>query len=175
MRALPLDFNVVLTGMPGCGKSTIGILLAKSMARDFVDTDIVLQSHQHKTLHEIALAVGRDGFRDLECEAIKTLDIRNAIIATGGSVVYRPAAMEHLRRDGLVVFMDVSLEVLEERLGDLDARGVSRNPGQTLESLLAERRPLYESSADFTLDLSLMDHDEAEIAVREAVLAHSAS
>ncbi|MFM1919656.1 MAG: hypothetical protein RLZZ303_1290 [Candidatus Hydrogenedentota bacterium] len=170
MRPLPGDFNVVLIGMPGCGKSTIGILLAKAMALDFVDTDVVLQSHQHKTLHEIALAVGRDGFRDLECEAIKTLEVRNTVIATGGSVVYRPAAMEHLRRDGLVVFMDVSLAVLEERLGDLDARGVSRNPGQTLASLIAERRPLYEQFADVTLDLSEMSHDEAEEAVRKAIL-----
>jgi shikimate kinase len=170
MRALPPDYNVVLTGMPACGKSTIGVLLAKSLMRDFVDTDVVIQSHEHKTLQQIAQDVGREGFRDVECRAICSLDCRNAVISTGGSVIYRPAAMEHLRRNGLVVFMDVSLETLLERIGDLDARGVSRDPGQTLADLVNERRPLYENYADITLELSHHTHDEAERAVREAVL-----
>jgi shikimate kinase len=170
MRDLPPDYNVVLIGMPGCGKSTIGILLAKSMSRSFVDTDVVIQSREGKTLHQIALSAGREGFRDVECAAICSLEARRAIISTGGSVVYRTAAMEHLRDFGVVVFMDVSLAVLEKRLGDLDARGVSRNPGQTLESLMAERRPLYEAYADITIDLSDLNHDQAEAAVRQAAL-----
>lgn len=171
MRPLPEEFNVVLIGMPGCGKSTIGVLLAKAMMRDFVDTDVVLQSREHRTLQQIADEVGREGFRDVECAAVCTLQIRNAIISTGGSVVYRDAAMQHLRQSGIVVFMQVSLPVLLERLGDLDARGVSRQPGQGIEDLINERHPLYEKYADVTLDLSAMDHDEATEAVRAAVLA----
>lgn len=169
MRSLPPDFNIVLTGMPACGKSTIGVLLAKSMARDFIDTDVVIQSREHKTLQQIAEAVGREGFRDVECRAICSLHASNAVISTGGSVIYRPPAMEHLRRNGVVVFMDVSLKALLERIGDLDKRGVSRDPGQTLADLLDERRPLYQQYADITLQLSELNHDEAERAVREAV------
>ncbi len=170
MREIPPDYNVVLIGMPGCGKSTIGVLLAKSTAREFIDTDLVIQAREHRTLHQIAVAKGRDGFRDVECAAICSLDCRDAVISTGGSVVYRTAAMEHLQATGIIVFMEVSLAVLEERLGDLDARGVSRNPGQTLASLMDERRPLYQRYADITLDLSAMDHAGAEEAVRSAIL-----
>jgi len=162
------DACIVLTGMPGVGKSTIGVLLAKATARDFVDTDVVLQAREHRTLQQIAEAAGREGFRDIEAAAICSLDCPGAVVATGGSVIYREAAMAHLRKIGVVVFMDLAMEPLLERLGDLDARGVSRGPGQTIEDLYRERKPLYEKYAHVTVDLTGLDHEEAEEAVRRA-------
>ena len=131
---------------------------------------MVIQAAEHRTLQEIADSAGREGFRDIEARAICSLHCADAVIATGGSVIYRDVAMQHLRTLGSVVFLDVSLETLKERLGDLDARGVSRLPGQTLEDLYAERRPLYEKYADNRVDLTGMNHEEAEDAVMSAVL-----
>jgi len=143
--------NIVLIGMPGSGKSSTGVVLAKSMGMEFVDSDIVIQRREGKRLSEIIDAVGDDGFREIENRVNASLDVSNTVIATGGSVIYGPEAMEHLRQIGTVVYLQLSYPRLEERLGDLHARGVTMKPGQTLLDLYNERCPLYEKFAHITL------------------------
>jgi shikimate kinase len=151
--------NVALIGMPGAGKSTLGVLLAKRTARSFLDTDLLIQQAERATLQQIIEQGGVASFRAIEERIVLALDCSSAVIATGGSVVYSDAAMEHLGRIGRRIYLDVPLDELERRLGDLDQRGVIRGPGQNLDSLLAERRPLYQRWADIRLDCSGRAHD----------------
>jgi shikimate kinase len=151
--------NVVLVGMPGVGKSTAGVLLAKATGRDFVDTDVWIQARESATLPELLARHGRAGFLALEERHVLALDARNAVIATGGSVVYGARAMAHLRDHGRVVHLALPLAALEARLGSLAARGVVLAPGQTLAALYAERTPLYARWAHETLDTAGLSHD----------------
>lgn len=144
--------NIVLIGMPGVGKSTVGVVLAKNMGYSFVDSDLLIQEQEGKLLHEIIEEQGRDGFHAVENAVNAAIGVRRSVIATGGSVVYGKEAMVHLKEIGTVVYLSLPLEELEERLGDLNERGVSIRAGQTLEELLEERRPLYEAYADVTID-----------------------
>lgn len=146
-KALNLD-NIILIGMPGCGKSTLGVVLAKALNRDFVDSDIVIQRRHGKRLSQILEEVGDDGFRQVENQANASLDVHHSVIATGGSVIYGQEAMEHLRQMGTIIYLKLSYPVIEDRLGDLHARGVTIKPGQTLRSLYDERCPEYERWAD---------------------------
>lgn len=144
--------NIVLIGMPGVGKSTVGVVLAKNMGYSFVDSDLLIQEQEGKLLHEIIEEQGRDGFHAVENAVNSAIGVRRSVIATGGSVVYGKEAMVHLKEIGTVVYLSLPLEELAERLGDLNERGVSIRAGQTLEELLEERRPLYEAYADVTID-----------------------
>ena len=143
--------NIVLIGMPGSGKSSTGVVLAKSLGMEFVDSDIVIQRREGKRLSEIIDEVGDDGFREIENRVNASLDVSNTVIATGGSVIYGPEAMEHLRQIGTVVYLQLGYTHLKERLGDLHARGVTMKPGQTLLDLYNERCPLYEKYAHIIL------------------------
>ena len=143
--------NIVLIGMPGCGKSTVGVVLAKALGMDFIDSDLLIQRSRNMRLHQIIEQVGDEGFRAIENEVNAAIDTDNCIIATGGSVVYGQQAMEHLRQIGTVVYLRLDYEQIEERLGDLHARGVSMKPGQTLRDLFDERTPLYEKWAHETV------------------------
>lgn len=140
--------NLVLIGMPGAGKSTLGVLLAKRTARDFVDTDVLLQARAGRSLQAILDADGIDAFRRIEEETVLSLQCRNTVIATGGSVVYGEAGMRHLRAAGVIIYLDVPLAVLEERLQDLPERGVVGLAGRRFAELYAEREPLYRRWAD---------------------------
>lgn len=153
--------NLVLIGMPGVGKSTLGVLAAKQLAAPFVDTDLLIQTTHGKRLQEIILEKGLAGFRAIEEAAVCSLTVFGTVIATGGSVVYSLKAMEHLRAHGFIVWLDLSMPFLEQRLGDLDARGVVRAPGQSLQGLYEERRPLYARHAQARLLLDGLNHDEA--------------
>ena len=133
--------NIVLIGMPGCGKSTVGVVLAKALGMDFVDSDLVIQSTMHATLAQL-----------IENRVNASIDVQNSIIATGGSVVYGAEAMAHLRSIGTVVYLRLTCENITERLGDLHARGVTIKPGWTLRDLYNERCPLYEQYADIVQD-----------------------
>lgn len=150
-RAAPESGNIVLIGMPGAGKSTLGVLLAKATARDFVDTDVVLQARAGCRLQQLLEEHGPAGFRALEEEAVLSLSCRNTVVATGGSVIYGARAMRHLRQQGRIVHLDVGLDILEKRLGNLPTRGVVRDPGQSLQALFEERHPLYARWADVTV------------------------
>ena len=144
--------NLVLIGMPGCGKSTVGVLLAKALQMDFVDTDIVLQQQQGKKLQEIIDQVGNDAFLKMEEDCVRSLECDQTVVATGGSVVYGKEAMRRLHENGLVVYIRLPYEEIERRLSNLATRGVTLKKGQTLRNLYDERIPLYEAEADYIFE-----------------------
>ncbi len=144
--------NIVLIGMPGAGKSTVGVILAKKCAYDFVDTDCLIQTSTGKTLQTILDAQGYLGLRRIEEDLLLGLDLSRHVIATGGSAVYSTRAMQQLKKGGVIVFLDVPLAELCRRVNDFDTRGIAAAPGQDLAALFAERRPLYRHWADLTID-----------------------
>lgn len=143
--------NIVLIGMPGAGKSTVGVVLAKKIAMKFLDSDLVIQEKTGKKLCEIIDEKGLDGFVQVEEEINAEIEVTNAVIATGGSVVYGEKAMEHLAKIGHIIYLQIPYEELEIRLGDLKERGVVLKPGYTLKTLYEERTPLYEKYAEITI------------------------
>ena len=143
--------NIVLIGMPSCGKSTIGVVLAKAIGYRFVDSDLIIQERTGKLLSEIIEDEGIDTFNQIENDVNASLEYTKAVIATGGSAIYGEKAMEHLRSIGTIVYIELPLESLKERIGDLNARGVSIKDGQTFDELFEERKPLYEKYADVTI------------------------
>ena len=145
--------NYVLIGMPSCGKSTLGRLLAKELQYDFVDTDEVIIRRNGCPLRDILDAHGVSGFVRVEEEAICSVEAQNTVIATGGSAVYSEKAMEHLKSMGKIIYLQLSYEEMDRRLGDLHARGVAIAPGATLQDLYNERVPLYEKYADITVNI----------------------
>jgi len=152
--------NLVLIGMPGSGKSTLGVMLAKQTSRDFVDTDILIQNSEKQSLQNILDTQGYLVLRSIEERILCGLNCSNHVIATGGSAVYSHAAMEHLRRDGLIVFLDVSLPVLESRDLGLSARGIAKRPDQSFADLFVERCALYSRYADVVIDCSGLTHEK---------------
>lgn len=151
--------NIVLIGMPGAGKSTTGVILAKALLRNFIDTDIVIQERSGRLLQEIIDAGGPDALKVLEEETILSLHIRNSVIATGGSVVFSSRSMRHLKREGSIVYLQVSFEEMEKRLRNIMTRGIVLSPGETLHEMYNERIPLYEQYADITITCSDMDFE----------------
>ena len=146
--------NITLIGMPGSGKSTVGVVLAKRLGKHFVDSDLVIQERHGKLLHELITEHGVEGFWQIESDVNASLNLENSIIATGGSACYESEGMEHLQTISMVVYLKLPYEEVEQRLGDLNARGVTLQPGQTLRDLYEERTPLYEKYADVILDCS---------------------
>lgn len=144
--------NIVLIGMPGVGKSTIGVVLAKMLGYDFIDADLVIQEKEKKLLREIIAEVGAEGFIEVENRVNSSIEAEHAIIATGGSVVYGAEAMAHLKEIGTVLYLKLPYEELQKRLRDIKGRGVVLKDGQTLKDLYEERVPLYEKYADLTID-----------------------
>lgn len=144
--------NVILIGMPGAGKSTVGVVLAKKMGYGFVDSDLVIQEKFGKLLHELIEEHGVEGFWKVENEVNASINRHKCVIATGGSAVYGEEAMEHLREIGTVIYLKLPYHEVAERLGDLNARGVTMFPGQTLKDLYEERTPLYEKYAHIVVD-----------------------
>ena len=138
--------------MPGSGKSTIGVILAKRSSHDFVDTDLLIQSAAQRSLQDILDQDGYLRLRELEEEALLTLDVHNHVISTGGSAVYSAPAMEHLKRNGICVYLNVSLDTLRSRIADYETRGIARRPDQSFEDLFEERTRLYRQYADITVD-----------------------
>lgn len=149
--------NIVLIGMPGCGKSTVGVVLAKALGYHFLDSDLVIQEREGRLLCEIIEEEGLDRFDEIEEAVNASIEADHTVIATGGSVVYGKTAMEHLKKIGIVVYIQLSFEEISRRLGDLTKRGVSVREGQTLEDLYKERIPLYEKYADITIHAENMD------------------
>lgn len=144
--------NITLIGMPSSGKSVVGVLLAKRLNMDFVDTDLSIQRQEGCLLKDIIERDGMDGFLAIENQVNRDVDVENTVIAPGGSVVYGREAMEHLKRISIVVYLKTDLEELERRIGNLQDRGVAIAPGQTFADLYRERCMLYEKYADVTVD-----------------------
>lgn len=146
--------------MPGVGKSTVGVLLAKRLGFAFLDTDILIQVREGRSLQAIIQAHGAAGFCRIEENHILSLAVESHVIAPGGSVVYRPDAMAHLKANSVALYLDIAVENLRRRLDDVDARGVVIGPGQTIEGLYAERRPLYLGYADATVSTDGLTPDQ---------------
>ena len=144
--------NIILIGMPGSGKSTVGVLLAKALGYDFLDTDLVIQQREGQLLQEILDQRGVEYFLEAEEAAIASVHCRRTVIGPGGSAVCRPGAIGHLKELGPVVYLRVPMEELNRRITNLSSRGIAMEPGQTLADVMAYRAPLYEQYADFTVD-----------------------
>ena len=154
--------------MPGSGKSTVGVILAKQTARDFVDTDLLIQTAEGRPLQDI---VDRDGYlalRRIEERILLELDIGNHVIATGGSAAYSDPAMKHLAKRVIVVYLEASIATLEARVGDFGARGLAKRPDQTFADLFNERRPLYRRYAEITIPCDGLTHEEVAAAIIDA-------
>ncbi|MCP1662518.1 MAG: shikimate kinase [Methanocalculus sp. MSAO_Arc1] len=156
--------NIILIGMPGAGKSTVGVVLAKTLGMQFIDCDILIQQQSGRMLQEILDEDGPDAFRQIEEEVILSLSPRHSVIATGGSVIWSRAAMEHLKSLGVVVYLEISCSEMEKRIKNITTRGIVLLPDQTLREMYESRVPLYEQYADITIASSEKD---VESVVRE--------
>lgn len=161
--------NLILIGMPGVGKSTIGVILAKIIGYHFLDSDLVIQEREGRLLHEIISQEGTDGFLEIENRVNASLDVERTIIATGGSAIYGKEAMEHLKKNGTVVYLKADFPTIEKRLGNLVKRGVALKEGQTLKDLFDERTALYEHYADVIVDEQGLGTEETIGAVLRAL------
>ena len=152
--------SVVLIGMPAAGKSTVGVVLAKTLGKQFVDTDLLIQEREGMLLQDIINTKGNDYFKQAEEAVLTELDVENAVISTGGSAIYYPKAMEHLHDLGPVIYLQLSVPTLKSRLSNIKTRGIAMAPGQTIEDLARSRVPLYESYADIIMPTEGLDVEE---------------
>jgi len=143
---------ISLVGMPGAGKSTVGVLLAKTLAKDFVDTDVLIQIRSGQTLQAIVDQQGYLRLRELEEQVLLELETENSVIATGGSAVYSHDGMAQLKKLGTVIYLQLPFTVVEQRITNIGSRGLARKADQSLEDLYRERTPLYERYADHCVD-----------------------
>lgn len=166
---LTMKNNITLIGMPGAGKSTIGIILAKDLAFGFLDTDVLIQISQQKTLQDIVDGSGYMSLRDIEEAELLKVNLKRHIIATGGSAVYSEAAMKHLAKESVIVFLDLDLEQIRQRIHNFDTRGIARAEDQTIEDLFEERVMLYKKYADVTIDCRTLCQDSLALEIIEQV------
>ena len=152
--------NIILIGMPGCGKSTVGVLLAKSMLYDFLDTDLIIQQKFSMPLCEIINSKGINEFKIIENEILSEIKADNTVIATGGSAVYGNEAMENLKGNSKTVYLKLPVEEIKKRISNIKTRGVLMAKDETLEGLYQKRAPLYERYADITVECSELTAEE---------------
>ena len=158
--------NIVLIGMPASGKSTVGVVLAKTLGVGFVDTDLVIQQREGRLLQDIIDKDGLKAFLEIEENSLLSLDCENSVISTGGSAVFGEKAMEKLKKNAVTVFIDVSPSVLEKRLSNITTRGIAAKQGESVEDILRERLPLYKKYADFTIST---ENENVESSVEKIV------
>ena len=167
LRQIMKKENIILIGMPGAGKSSIGVVLAKAIGYEFVDTDLLIQAREGCLLSEIIEKEGRERFVEIENEVNAGLDVKRCVIAPGGSVIYGIEAMKHFQEIGTIVYLKLSYEDLAKRLGNLKGRGVVLKEGQTLKDLYEERTSLYETYADLTISEKNRGIEETLQAIRD--------
>lgn len=153
--------NIVLIGMPGSGKSTVGIILAKLTGMDFIDTDVLIQLSQNRSLQDIIDSQGHLALRKIEEDSLLNLHCRNSVVATGGSAAYGAKGMLHLKNSGIVVFLNAAPMALESRIRNFETRGLAKRADQTFSDLFEERFPLYKKYADIAIECSNMTQEEA--------------
>jgi shikimate kinase len=162
--------NLVLIGMPGSGKSTVGVLLAKALKMPFVDTDLLIQRQENSYLQELIELNGIEDFIKTEERIVLGLDLENHVIATGGSVIYSQPAIDHLKSEGVVFFLNSKMYQLERRLKNAQTRGIAMQPGQSITDLYAERMPLYRKYADIEIDCSKKHIETIILEIKEKYL-----
>jgi shikimate kinase len=160
-RSSPEKSNIVLIGMPGSGKSTVGVILAKLASLGFIDTDVLIQTSERRPLQEIVDSQGYMALRAIEERILLGLQCQGHVVATGGSAVYSQPAMERLRADGVIVFLDADIATLHSRVRDFAGRGLAKRPEQSFADLFAERVALYRKYAEITVNCSCLTHEEA--------------
>lgn len=158
--------NIVLIGMPACGKSVTGVVLAKSLGMNFVDTDLIIQENEGKSLQRIINEEGIEAFKRAEEKTLLSLDLKNTVIATGGSAVYYPSAMEHMGDNGIIVYIEADIEEIKKRLKNIKTRGVAMSKGQSIDELYEIRKPFYEKYADVTVK---SDKRSMEVTVEDII------
>lgn len=163
------DENIILIGMPGSGKSSIGVIVAKRLGMSFIDVDLLIQERQGELLQETVDRVGSDAFLEIEADAVCTINAKNSVISPGGSAILCERGARHLKSLGKVVYLRLTLDALKTHLTDLSSRGIAMKPGQTLDDLYNYRVPFYEKYADITVDTSMQTINESVDAVLNAL------
>lgn len=163
--------NIVLIGMPACGKSTVGVVLAKTIGKNFVDTDLLIQEKENDLLQNLINVKGNDYFQRVEAEVLSQLNVGNAVISTGGSAVYYKEAMENLSRNGVIIYLQLSLDTIHKRLDNISTRGITMAPGETIVDLYNYRTPLYEKYAHVIINGEEKDVEQVVSDIIEAVKA----
>ncbi|MBR6682057.1 MAG: shikimate kinase [Clostridia bacterium] len=161
--------NIILVGMPGSGKSTLGILLAKKIHYGYIDSNSVIVALEGKLLPDLIEEKGNDGFLKLEARVNSSITASRCVIATGGSAIYSEDVIEKMKENGIVVYLKISYEEVERRVGDLKKRGVVLKEGYTLKDLYDERAPLYEKHADYIVELDVNSVEENAEKIRLAI------
>lgn len=161
--------NIILIGLPGAGKSTLGVILAKALGMRFIDTDLVIQEKTGTLLQKIIDEQGHASFLKVEEDIILSLDLSHTVIATGGSVIYSRPAMEHLKSDGICIYLEVSRDEMVRRVYNIKTRGIVLSPGQSLHDLYDERVPLYKQYADIQIDCERENFENVVETVVEAI------
>ncbi|WP_304943406.1 shikimate kinase [Vallitalea guaymasensis] len=161
--------NMVLIGMPGAGKSTIGVVLAKTLGFTFIDSDLVIQKRENRLLQEIIDDIGMERFLDVEKEAVLSIDASKSIIATGGSVIFRHETMEHLKKLGDIIYLKVSYEEIERRVNNITTRGIAMAKGHTLKDVYDQRVELYEKYANIVIDCDDKNLEEIVKDIKDSI------
>ncbi len=164
-----MNENIILIGMAGAGKSTTGVVVAKILAMDFLDGDLVIQKKTGRTLQDIIDKEGNAAFRKIEEEVLCGIQVENTVIAPGGSAIYYPAVFEHFKKNGKVVFLHVPFDEIQRRLSNLATRGVTLEDGQTIEDLYYQRLPLYQKYADITIDTTGLTLEDTVAKIIESI------
>lgn len=164
-----MNENIILIGMAGAGKSTTGVVVAKILAMDFLDGDLVIQKKTGRTLQDIIDKEGNAAFRKIEEEVLCGIQVENTVIAPGGSAIYYPAVFDHFKKNGKVVFLHVPFDEIQRRLSNLATRGVTLEDGQTIEDLYYQRLPLYQKYADITIDTTGLTLEETVAKIIESM------